>query len=513
MGLAFSELTAEAVEDVCTVKCAKGCTGADCFCGSFDPADYVATPDAAASYPLCVSATECKEHCSDVDSCVGFDYDPEKSMCTLLSGNCTDLEFLEGSEFWSRVANTSACEVDADYTVLVGKVTLTERAEIGVDWVLTPGETASIEVIGSDMDWKSDRLMIIDCTGICGISGPTEAIMAGPKSQMHFNHWVAVPPEDGPDSIDDPPSDDMEVAKPIKPEEPEETVFWREVEGSYCAGNNMDVLGVKEAERHQCYAKCVTGPECTDEDCFCDGLMQGYDGPESQALCLDADACKDVCAELDDCFGIDMHGDKPRCFLNGMIKGPSDPYSCEEYVVNGKLTSGDFVDYDFFYKQLPNTRRTKSLEPEAPTRSLLPAIDKGESWDEILRFTNITFESGGKFKACFCDSDTLETTKDGKALPCKKATDYKIEIGTIHVSGVSCLVEEPKFQRGTCVGQFYGGLRCYPGAAPKLEVPKYPDAGVTQKNAPPAPVFDPALSSFCLYGPEEETRDDPLCNL
>merc|ERR1712072_1514725 len=64
---------------------------------------------------------------------------------------------------------------------------------------------------------------------------------------------------------------------------------------------------------------------------------------------------------------------------------------------------------------------------------------------------------GGKFKACFCDYETLAAGKY-----CKTASDYKIEIGTVHVSGVSCLVEESKFQRCTCVEQFYNGLRCYP---------------------------------------------------
>jgi hypothetical protein len=191
--------------------------------------------------------------------------------------------------------------------------------------------------------------------------------------------------------------------------------------------------------------------------------------------------------------------------LNGVEKGPSDSYSCEEYVVNGKLTK--FLDYDFFYKILPNTRRATAVEPEAPTRGLLPAVDKGDSWGQILRFTDITFESGGKFKACFCDYETLEGEY------CKKASDYKIEIGTIHVSGVSCLVEEEKFQRGECVEQFYGGLRCYPDDAPKLDVPEKGGKKVKQEDAPKEAIFNAKLSSFCLYGPEEETRDDPLCNI
>ena len=97
---------------------------------------------------------------------------------------------------------------------------------------------------------------------------------------------------------------------------------------------------------------------------------------------------------------------------------------------------------------------------------MLPAIDQGKSWNQILRFNDISFKTGGKFKACFCDPDTLAAGKY-----CKAAADYKIDIGTIHVSGVSCLVEDTKFQRGTCVEQFHGGLRCYPGAAPALTVP------------------------------------------
>merc|ERR1711981_1432654 len=101
---------------------------------------------------------------------------------------------------------------------------------------------------------------------------------------------------------------------------------------------------------------------------------------------------------------------------------------------------------------------------------------------------------GGKFKACFCDPDTLAPGKY-----CKKASDYKIDIGTIHVSGVSCLVEDQKFQRGTCVEQYYGGLRCYPGAAPVLTVPPIPDPVFPNAPAPPAPPATPTLSTFCLY--------------
>merc|ERR1711904_482172 len=204
----------------------------------------------------------------------------------------------------------------------------------------------------------------------------------------------------------------------------------------------------------------------------------------------------------------DMHKSLPRCFLNGMTPAATDSMSCEDAVVNGRLTP--FPTYDLFYKQ---KRRALEAAPEvnktleASARSLLPAIDTGKSWDEILRFDDISFKTGGKFKACFCDPDTLAAGKY-----CKKAEDYKIEIGTIHVSGVSCLVEDKKFQRGTCVEQFHKGLRCYPDKAPKITVPGVKEMIWPQADAKVTP-FSPAVSSFCLYGPEEETRDDPLCNL
>lgn len=88
-----------------------------------------------------------------------------------------------------------------------------------------------------------------------------------------------------------------------------------------------------------------------------------------------------------------------------------------------------------------------------------------------------------------------------------------MDIGTVHVSGVSCLIQNPKFQRGMCVGQYHGGLRCYPGMAPMLTVPTVA-AGAQQPGAMVGAEEEAgALSAYCLYGPEEETRDDPLCRL
>merc|ERR1719313_1822596 len=122
-----------------------------------------------------------------------------------------------------------------------------------------------------------------------------------------------------------------------------------------------------------------------------------------------------------------------------MTKGPNDEKSCGEYVSElGALTT---YSYNFIYKANAMRRLEAEAEPEpAPVRKLptMEPVDMGLSWDEILRFKGLAFASGGKFKACFCDTETLPV---GSA--CSTAADYKVEIGTVHVSGVSCLIEEP----------------------------------------------------------------------
>jgi hypothetical protein len=503
----YVNMSAETRKELCTVKCARGCTASDCYCDSFSPdRDYVAVFADGAPYPLCVSAAGCQELCdAEEDSCTGFVYDPSTSMCMLLMedvGACSRM-YVEGFQIWERFENYTSCSTPEEYTKSVGTVTLTARADVGVDWVLTPGETASIEVLGGNLSWHTDRLMIIDCSGICGISGPTKSMMLAEQLQapQRNAHWRPVPP-----MFIDPPHDDDEIPREDGGVAPTKTMpKYNTLDGVYCAGNNMMLMETDEIFKHQCYKKCVAGKTCVGDDCYCEGLLQGYDTASSQALCLDQDACEKACAEDDHCVGIDMHADKPRCFLNMKStmteEGTYPTDSCEFQVDAGMLQK--FPTYNYIYKQ--GARRLES----APERKMLAAVDEGVSWDEMLRFTDVTFATGGQFKACFCDVDTLA---EGKY--CKKASDYKIEIGTIHVSGVSCLISEKKFQRGTCVEQRYGGLRCYPGAAPTYTLPEKP-AAVVMAPAPAAGGggATPIQTSYCLYGPEEETRDDPFCTM
>merc|ERR1719316_1444389 len=123
--------------------------------------------------------------------------------------------------------------------------------------------------------------------------------------------------------------------------------------------------------------------------------------------------------------------------------------------------------------------------PPGTNRRLLPASDYGFSWDKMLRFKPIQFKSGGTFKLCFCDSSLL-----GPGEVCSSEKDYKIEIGTLHASGVSCLIANPKLQR-----------------VPRTDAPVI---GMT--DLPVEDIVSPlSITTMCAFMPEEEARSDPRC--
>merc|ERR1711964_22699 len=79
----------------------------------------------------------------------------------------------------------------------------------------------------------------------------------------------------------------------------------------------------------------------------------------------------------------------------------------------------------------------------------------------VLRFAPVGFSraargGSGKFKVCFCDSSLLPAGQE----ECIAESDYSLEVGTLYVSGVSCLLADPQFRRGRCDSMWHGGLAC-----------------------------------------------------
>jgi len=125
-----------------------------------------------------LSRTLCREACDATTGCTGYSTHATLPRCFLSGGAATtaDVKY----ESWTKAGGT--CAVDSDFLTTtaageadgnLGKITVTAKPVVGVDYVVTPGEKASIEVTGTDLDVMKDRIMVIDCYGTCGVSEPS----------------------------------------------------------------------------------------------------------------------------------------------------------------------------------------------------------------------------------------------------------------------------------------------------------------------------------------------------
>ena len=72
--LKVSQLNSAAKEELCMVKCSRGCVGKACYCDSYDPstmffAEDIASLNADEGYPLCTDAAGCRDACNAITDC------------------------------------------------------------------------------------------------------------------------------------------------------------------------------------------------------------------------------------------------------------------------------------------------------------------------------------------------------------------------------------------------------------------------------------------------------------
>jgi len=594
--------------DQCSTKCSKGCVGPRCFCDgdiseTADPAMLCLSP------PLCRAA--CDAHNNDnaefwnllqggsaMRACAGIVVHEEKNACYLVDASVT-----AGSECAAKTAGAVAVDEDmllfsrevgsvctdmSDFSEYAGMLTVTRRVLLGVDYVLDPNMDQSLEVTNTpygasltydDSGLSKDRITVIDCGNSCGASEPSASVSA--PAEAAISSWNLLWPVN------------FHVDLPHRDEENQQVVplqattaapaAYVNYENKYCADANLDLEPIMVTVRnlpvslqvHSCYYKCSQNAPCEGVDCFCDGHYSGFDGPDSNALCLNEIQMRHYCDQIDTCRGFEMHRTLNRGFLNGE--------SCNLNVNNLQTSS----DYNYFVKsvdqaaQVPaddaddgptctsdadfedafgatcatyasqqwctstgqpgpglalrddcpditaavaaccecgggTTRRLdgRRLQTTPVAYSSADEQSWGFSWRQILRFNGIKFSSGGTFKLCFCDSDHLSTTAQMHEGACRSKEHYSIEVGTIHVSGISCLLTDERFRRVQCRQQYYGGLRCYsPPVQPPILTPPpatttYLLGALVEQNSNIA-----QLSTWCLNGPEEQTQNDARCQV
>lgn len=425
--------------DACDEKCKRVCVGASCHCDGFE---------SAAAGALCADRPTCIAACSRTPTCVGFEMDETagRSFCYLL-GSCgasvaLSASAVSGLPLNYLFANLSAlqpglqfarawgkvCARPSEFTERVGAVVVARRARTGAHFVVEAGKVASLEVVASEGGLASeygasaDRVLVVDKSGVCGLSPPTLSV--APRA----GEWTDLAPLSG---------KGLHVVEQKFP--------WVYREYFYCPSSNIDPYDHPSMFEHHCFAKCSAG--CQGNDCFCDGFLPGYDTPATRALCLDEPGCLDLCSSLFDCVSVDMHLTKPRCFLNtGQM--------CTQVSHEDQLSTSDH--YRLIWKQrdiVDDGLLSSGAGPVYEGRRLTSiARDLGYSWPWMLRFAPIVAHAPGDYRVCLCDSSLSET--------CTSAADFAVHVGDLHVSGVACLLDKPKFRR-ECDAMYHGGLRCH----------------------------------------------------
>jgi hypothetical protein len=176
--------------DLCVSKCSYGCVGANCNCEGFFPTDE-AVYGTESNGPLCLAAAGCREACTATADCVGYSMHNTKPRCFL--AKTTELlsdplytafeplgvsSFSDSDHFLEVTApyTLSEEELQAQVDRNLGTLYVSKKVDIGAKYVVTPNEPTSLEVVGDELSIASDRVMVIDCTGTCGVSRPTRFV-------------------------------------------------------------------------------------------------------------------------------------------------------------------------------------------------------------------------------------------------------------------------------------------------------------------------------------------------
>jgi len=423
---------------------------------------------------LCLTSDQCREFVEDnLDRFTGYNVHKDLPRCTVTTATtcslAADLEF----DHWTITAGQSQCADDDkkvvageayDFSTLdiqekveigLGKVMVTAVANLGFEYVATPHLPTSVEITGSGLSMAEDRIMIIDCSGSCGTNHATNAVNVTTDRFL----WPYISPvynwRDGP----------WHDRGEVIVQDTETHVgdyIYRKYPYSLCPGNNLpasldsplwDIL-----KPYLCYYKCFVNAHTSGNEPTCNGFMTTFDDPQSKALCVTQTQALELCSSIDECHGIEESTEHFsvdnvdfRYYLNGI--------GCLSYLNthDSTLESEDKYHFHWKYRQGflvdPNNasaRRRLDDHQETANGSCHPY-----STTERLLFNGFRFNTGGKYKVCYCDSSQLAPGQY-----CNHPSRFSIQVGHLHSSGLQCLIEHPDLQRSTCEEQCYGGLKC-----------------------------------------------------
>merc|ERR550514_1114907 len=446
----------------CHNECSMGCTGPDCYCDGYKTAVLDGTY-------FCLPPSLCRAACDAVGTaCVGISVHDTLPQCLLAT------------------------------STTLGVANVGEAVSIEV----TASGARELTYATSRKLLSEDRITIIDSLGTCGLSSPSSSVEGGDFDAGSIAEWAALEPFS---YFRDLPSEDLPGLGPNQPDADKvvltagagpPSLYVPRAKGSYCKDQNIDLSGIQlplggafiDLETHQCYKKCSS--PCVGEYCDpeCNGYYSGYDDATSNALCVQTDFCKYICDNVEGCESIDMHNTLPRCFLNsdGCVNEDDIAYAADgSYTLHIRASDanqeatrllGDEDGKEAAARRLKPRRTVTPAPTPAPTMVFsYDNLPVHYSWSNMLRF---------------------------KGSVCASEADFSVQVGTVHSSGVSCLLEKPALQRVSCVPQMYGGLRCYANYAAPMPVLPPPEVIFGVVNV--ADMTPEQLSTYCLMRPEED---------
>lgn len=348
------------------------------------------------------------------------------------------------------------CGVAGQFMDLVGQLAVTKRVDIGRHFIIEPGAAASLELTGVGLKQDADRLMLIDCQGTCGLTAPSASVVYPDASASGtFAAYQPVRDVDREAAAlrDEACPNFNHTEDPFLVAESFEVIPARYCTRGALAGAAVHAIeapvAARLAELYAC-SRCAEDPQATP---FCGGFLGLAGNILADAVCLPRYECEHLCILAGDaCHSVSMHETLPRCFLN--------PPACAVEVETDLL--GVDKDYVLLVKravpedsraEAVNVRDLEEIDWLASSRGNLLSPSDGASSSSILRFAPLEIPAAGTFKVCFCDS---ELSTGG----CKSKADFPVEVGRLHLSGLSCLLTLARLRRAACVEQYFGGLRC-----------------------------------------------------
>jgi hypothetical protein len=390
-------------EHACADKC-RTCKGPECYCEE---------PDETA---LCLPEDLCRQACDAEPDCAGYSVRWDGTPhCVLCAPSPAPAPAPLAEWVVLEKVPGAACTDADDFKPTASTLTISKAlAAIDINYVVPPKKDVAIEVLIRPEfapDPRAMRLSVIPEEQPCGRSAPAAGVYA--KGIASFAAFTELAPQF---PFSDDPMDRIPFNMPR---------VYRVRENRYCGHANMRLTTPKFLAPFKCFGQCK-GPCPLLGGCTCNGYYSGFDSEISNSLCVPETLCRQLCDATPGCDSYEMHRELDRCFLN-------IEQNCGDYHEDG-LKAHPL--YDLWIAR--HDKNQEAVSPYAHIEDHTYSLDyESLAAFDVTRlvFKGLEFSAGGTYKVCFCDLP-----------PCVSVPDFRITLGTVHASGVSAILQQPRLR-------------------------------------------------------------------